>query len=779
MGDSVFDSQAEFNSTIRRDTPVILAPAGTPESLKAAAANGATAVYLGVEDFNARMKAGNFTTESLAEWVSYAHLFGVKVYVTLNTLIKEKEFSRACRTAVKVYLSGADGLIVTDIGLARFCAENLSGTELFASTQLSTATANGAKQAVEIGFNGVVAARECRLEDIKAISSVVNTEVFIQGAMCVCVSGQCYMSSMADGNSGNRGRCAQPCRKPYSAFYDGEFVRKGYLLSMKDLCSVETMKELYDAGAGTFKIEGRNRRPEYVAQASKTYRELVDSDFTKDENNLCNLKKTFNRGDYTKGYAWEGNSPSLMSVAVQGHMGVVAGKINGIKPSGGQISVTLDQPFVKGDGFKIFDKKGFEVGNAVALNDSNGEKKGVLFYKGNPSVGDFVSITTDKALEARTVFEPHREIEMSFTAGCGEKAVLTVKSGEKSFTVYSENPLEPSETSPTDEKTVKEQLLRLGDTVFTCGKLSIDTGEAVFIPKSLLNRMRRAAVDGLKEEILKKTSETVSDRRKAAENLVFPEEDINGKKKSDGKTKTKKRILVFSEISQLDDVFDRQTDVLVYKPDDFSLSSKNERIFSELSGVYVDIPNFMRTRDEAAVIELIKTYSVKGVVVNNLGGLKIARELGLHFIAGSGLNIANAKAVEYLKSLGAEDFVFSKELSVNEISDCGVDGFVYAYGALVNMTLTHCPYKTVFRYSDCSECRFREKGGRLVYTDELGNRFTIRRQKIADCYFRVVNPGLLNYGDETHIEGKYLMDLTCGNNWHENYTRGRLFKGVK
>lgn len=767
-----------LNSEADKTRPVILAPAGTPESLKAAVANGADAVYLGVQDFNARMKAGNFTTETLSEWVSYAHLFGVKVYVTLNTLIKEKEFRRACETAVAVYKAGADGLILTDIGLARFCSENLPDIELYASTQLSIANVYGALTAKETGFTGVVCARECRLEDVKDVSSVLASEVFIQGAMCVCVSGQCYMSSMADGNSGNRGRCAQPCRKQYSAYYGGEPVKKGYLLSMKDLCATQTMQEFVQAGARTFKIEGRNRRPEYVAQASKTYRRLVDSGYVQDKKDLSDLKKMFNRGDYTKGYAFEENNPSLMSINVQGHIGTMAGQILAVYRVGSQIKVTLTQPFVRGDAFKIFDRTGKEIGSAVALGDSKGQKNGILFYKGKPTPGDFLAVTTDKTLLDRTKLEAFLDVKMNFSARLGEKASLTLFCKGRSFTVLSDNETEASENQPTDETSVRGQLERLGETLFRLESLSVDIEDGLFIPKSVLNNMRRTAVDGLIDEITSDFNEAVEVRREEAEKVPLPPKFSPKTEDHSQIPLTTKRLVCFSELSQLEGIYDEKRDTLVYKSYDFALSDAHKAVFDKFTDVYVDLPAMLRKNDVAVVEKWLSTYPVKGVVVNNLGGIGLAKKLGIGFIGGLGLNIANAKTVDYLGSLGADGVIFSMELNMNEITDTGVKGYVFAYGAVNNMTLTHCPYKTVFRYSDCKKCRYKAgKDNELTYVDELGNRFLIKRRRVADCYFSVINPYPLKYGDEHYVDFDYYIDLTGGAK--EGFTRGRLFKGVK
>jgi len=790
--------------------PVVLAPAGTIDSLKAAAAYRADAVYLGVEAFNARMKAGNFTIDTLAEWVKYAHTFGVKVYVTLNTMIKENEFSKACEIADKIYLSGADGIIVTDLGLLRYCAEKLNGLEVFASTQLSIANEYGARFAKETGVYGVVMAREGTNEDIRRISAIMPTEVFIHGAMCVCVSGQCYMSSMADGNSGNRGLCAQPCRKQYTASHDGNKLRKGYLLSMRDMCSVDTMKDYIESGAGVFKIEGRNRRSEYVAQAVKTYENLVSSGYTVSKKNLSDLKKMFNRGDYTKGYGYDGNGNGVMSVNIQGHMGVIVGKIVGVKSAGNQIGVKMTQPYVKGDAFKIISTAGLEVGSAVALNDSKNQKNGILFYKGKPSVGDYVAITTDKTLIDSIETEPHLDVEMKFYAQVGEKARLEVTSGENSAVVFSENIVEAAANLPTEKDVVVSQLSRTGETFFRCSCLDVELLGNVFLPKSVLNNMRRYALDKLTEEINKPFFERkaareeylllVKNKEIDAQNAVNPDvcqdtvdgdnynaynDGYNSGKKASEETEEKpvRKMFCFSDLSQLEDFEFSENDIPVYKPYDFDVKDIHSKAFERFGEkLYVDLPNIALYRDIEVIIKWLSTYSVKGIVANNVYALQLGKELGINVIGGIGLNIANLATKDFLaERFNVKEFIFSIELSESEIVQTDRDnGFVFVRGAVTNMTLTHCPYKIAYKYNDCKSCKCNEvKNGYLYLTDEIGNKFKIKRRRVASCYFNLLNCLPVNYGDERLLIHDYYVDLTDRASENGQFTKGRLFKGVK
>ena len=249
----------------------ILAPAGDKNSAFAAINAGADAIYLGLKQFSARSSAENFGVEEFAEVVKTAHLFGVKVYVAMNTLVKNTELENFLRSAAEAWNNGADALIVSDIFVGKFLKQSFPQICLHLSTQAGVCNAYGARLAKEYGFDRVILARETAIEDIREIAQIIETEVFVQGALCTCFSGQCYFSSFAGGNSGNRGKCKQPCRKRYSIDRDG-FDEYAYRLSLSDLSVGANIGKLIDAGVCSFKIEGRMRRPEYVSAAVGYYK---------------------------------------------------------------------------------------------------------------------------------------------------------------------------------------------------------------------------------------------------------------------------------------------------------------------------------------------------------------------------------------------------------------------------------------------------------------------------------------------------------------------------
>ena len=256
----------------------LLSPVGDFECLKAAVQNGADAVYLGASSFSARAKATNFNSEELLEAIKYAKLRNVSVHLALNTLIKNEEFEDAVNLAINAYNLGVDAIIIQDLGLASYLLKNYPEITLHASTQMTVHNLAGVKQLEKMGFKRVVLSRELSLDDIKYIreNTSIELEVFIHGALCISYSGQCLLSSMIGGRSGNRGLCAQPCRLPYELYENDKILDKGYLLSPRDNCSIEYLPELIKLGINSFKIEGRMKTPYYVGVVTRIYRKNID-----------------------------------------------------------------------------------------------------------------------------------------------------------------------------------------------------------------------------------------------------------------------------------------------------------------------------------------------------------------------------------------------------------------------------------------------------------------------------------------------------------------------
>lgn len=467
----------------------LLAPAGNIESLKVAVENGADAVYLGVSEFNARLKADNFTVDNLAEWVEYAHLFGVKVYLVLNTSLKEAELSRAADVAKKAKTAKIDAIIVTDIGLIQILQNTMPDMVLHFSTQTGIHNLEGALEAKKLGASRVIVSRETTARDIENIKQTgLQVEAFVHGALCVSFSGGCLLSSFIGGNSGNRGLCMQPCRQQYKALTGSKNAKEGYLLSTSDLCALPYVEWLIKSGVSSLKIEGRLRRPEYVAQAVKTYRKILDGGKYSEED-IVNLKKIYNRGDFTEGYYFSADdknrTANIMSTVIQGHKGAFVGRIGekGLK-------------FSEGDGFKVL-RKGSEIGSAVF------EYGTLKFSIKAVKADDELFITSDaRQLEELKTQNKRLPVNILFSARVGEPAELEFTCKNTTITIKSDFIVSAARSAPITAEDIKGQLEKLNDTFFQCGNIKIEIEGDIFLAKSQINEMRRRAAEKLKNGIL-------------------------------------------------------------------------------------------------------------------------------------------------------------------------------------------------------------------------------------------------------------------------------------
>ncbi len=471
----------------------VLAPAGNQQSLVCAVQNGADAVYFGLDKFNARMKADNFSSDNLSSWVNYCHLYGVKAYVTLNTSIKQAEFDDAVQMLHTIYQSNADGVILTDLALIKYAATFPGKWEVVASTQLNVHDVYGAQFLANLGATTVVLARETPLVQIEKIAQVVDVklESFLHGAMCVCQSGQCLLSSFVGGNSGNRGLCAQPCRKYYTCYGGGKQLNKGYLLSPKDMCGLTTAQSLLNAGVTTFKIEGRNRRPAYSGEASSVYSEIFANGFKYDSTHLSRLKRVYNRGDYLSDVYLNGNNDNVIYQYVQGHIGEYAGKFkNGV--------LHADFDIETGDSFKVL-RSGVEVGSATATQSGRVVK---VSSTSKLQSGDSCYLTTDlsqiKRVETAQKLLP---VTLKFTAFPHQKACLVANFNGIQVTAYSQENCQIATNLPTNTAEIDQQLSKTGNTCYTTTDI-VSKNEGCFLAKSMLNALRREVLEMLSQQIV-------------------------------------------------------------------------------------------------------------------------------------------------------------------------------------------------------------------------------------------------------------------------------------
>ncbi len=486
--------------------PEVLSPCGNEESFEAALASGADAVYLAGNAFGARAYAGNFDFQDLPRIIRRAHLFGVKVYLTLNTLMKEEEFEGLAALIRPLSEAGLDACLVQDPGLFMWLRENFPALPLHASTQMNITGPAGACLLRDMGATRIVAAREMSLSEIVRMkeASGLETEVFVHGAMCVCYSGRCLLSSAAGERSGNRGRCAQPCRKMYG---------KSYPLSMKDLSALPFVPALVEAGIDSLKIEGRMKQPVYTATVTEVYREAVEAvlagAFSEDKVKKWEerLSDAFSRGEFGRGYLFGGKE--LLTGSTSGRTGVVAGRIAGIK--GGKLEIRAERHITPGDELHPAGRPEIRLTSNMDIPEG---KTGELAA---PKTGELrkgmeIIRTRSGALEQHLaeLLEkgPKRGFSAVFTARAGQPISLRLTAdatgGEEnriSVTVYGEASL-PAEKRSASVDEVKEKLLATGNTEFVCRSLSVEMDEGQFLRASALKQLRRDGLQALEEAII-------------------------------------------------------------------------------------------------------------------------------------------------------------------------------------------------------------------------------------------------------------------------------------
>ncbi len=703
----------------------ILAPAGGENSAFAAINAGADAIYLGLDKFSARSSAENFNRENFIKICKYARAFGVKVYVALNTVVKDRELTGFFNSVEEAWNNGADALILQDLFLGKFLKQRFPQLKLHLSTQAGTCNSLGAQLAKESGFDRVILARETKLSDIAEIAKIIETEVFVQGALCTCFSGQCYMSSFAGGNSGNRGKCKQPCRKLYGIDRAG-FEEKAYRLSLSDLSVGEKIEDYIAAGVTSFKIEGRMRRPEYVAAAVSYYRRILDG--TPIQNSLSDLKRTYNRGNYTKGLAF-GQDKSLISSAVQGHIGEFAGII---KVENSKYICQSRLKFNKGDGFKVL-RDGKEVGGGLFGNEVKGGF--TVNTRDRLKNGDKVFITTDTALnESLRTKKAFIHVKIQATLISGQPASALIDGTE----IIGGQIPEPARTRPLTE----EEIIRCFDKTdgFPFKPQTEVLTDGVFIAASALNAFRR--------KVYTEYFEKISSSHNARLNLDIEVPDI-------AVTPNNKTAIISTDLNG------KEADVGILKIKCFS-DDVSKRVQNFKGEKFLFVPPYLNGEEIQKISEIADYFD--GLYCDNYFGYVLAKQLNKYFFAGSGFNFTNTVS---LVNCDARYICLSKELTVAEANLLSTSNtFTLSSGNIKVMDLLYCPFE-----KKCSTCDKREH---YMLTDGDGRKFPLRRYNFTDCRFEVFNCADLK--TDGGITGK-LTDCTL-NNENKNFTRGHSVTGI-
>ncbi len=694
--------------------PELLAPAGNFECLKKAVFAGANAVYFGAKNFNARAKASNFG-EELKFAVAFCHMYGVKSYLTLNTLIEIGDEDELINTIKNAVECGIDAFIVQDFGVLNILKNCFSGLEIHTSTQMAVNNYLGAIEAERMGAKRVVLSRETNLEDIKLIKEKTNLEIeyFIQGALCVCFSGNCYLSSKMFGKSGNKGECLQPCRLPYKAILKGKVIKEGYLLSAKDNCMANRLKELIGAGVDSFKIEGRLRREAYVYAVTKTYRNIIDGNYKVTNDDIINIKKAFNRGDFVEGYL-NGNG-SIIDYNIQGHKGIKIGEVVN---------------FTRGNKFNILVIKSnhkIEKGDTLKFI-KEGKERGIITAMDISSIGDNYKITTTANVvsnsDVHLILDAKKEKDdISQIKKLPVDFILKANAGEELCLEYSYlnhvgkvvgNVAEKAVNAPLDYNTAKSQLSKLGDTCFKLNNFNLITN-GVFVNKKELNDLRKNAITNLQESF--------EENKKVDVNYNY----INIVKNFTNQQNCKQDFSI-----EIGEKVSSNCDYLVIKPNNYNLFD-----FTKIThkNAFLYVPSFLRMADIEIINHILDNNPNLGVYAENIGALVYDRRT----ILGAKLNIKNIFAVNELLNdkivaihltpeISDDNFNIIKNITNLPVIKCSFNNFDL-------MTLVHCPIKTIYGNS-CGNCKYCDG---ITYVMDNGKELKLQRYKIANCYFTLVD----------------------------------------
>lgn len=644
----------------------LLAPAGNLEIFKGVIESGADAVYVGGSMFGARAYANNFTEEELLEAIDFAHLRGVKVYLTVNTLIKNSEFSKLYDYLLVYYKRGLDAVIVQDIGVVKAIHEYFPSMEIHTSTQMTVTGADGVRFLSQFGVTRVVMAREVSLAEMKRIheETGMELEAFVHGALCYSYSGQCLFSSILGGRSGNRGRCAQPCRLPYTV----EGKKDEYILSLKDMCGIKALDKLHDAGVYSLKIEGRMKQLEYACGVVKYYRSYIDSMKPVSDADYDRIKALGNRCGFTDRYYFDHNGSDMVTY---------------VKPN-------------------------------------------------------FVSNAAEPSPEKRKL-----SIEGELVLREGEPGSLTVKRGDVTYKATIE-PVSAALKAPLDKKAAIDRINKTGDTDFEFSHIKAQIGENVFVPNGALNKLRRDAISGLCDKLLKKYYRNDARYADMSRLTALPEHVVKSDAAHDEAINDYTTICSCMTRAQLDtligyeyfdvfyldfDMYDRRTLIQQFADDVQSLTKQNKK-------VYLMLPTIFRADSSDYFVSIAKELdkvSFEGFVVKNYEELYLTENLftGKKVILDHNMYTFNDVSKSAFFEHGVSGDTVPLELNSKEImhrNNIGSQMIVYGYYPL--MTTANCVHKNT---KGC------DKKQKLIYLKDRYNKSFAVCNNCKECYNTIYN----------------------------------------
>lgn len=696
----------------------ILAPAGDMNALRAAVSAGANAVYLGYDEFSARAKAKNFNKKELEEAVKFAHLRNVKIYVTFNILIADFEIKRAMESIKMLHDIGVDALILQDIGIADRIRKDFPDFELHASTQMAVNNFYGAAFLKEMGFSRVVLARETPFFEVKKIKELdIDIETFIHGALCVCYSGECLMSSMIGGKSGNRGECAQACRRSYEIldFHKNKIARRLYYISPKDLNTLDDVAKVINAGGYSLKIEGRMKNPEYVYTLVSSYKKALEGKLKIEDKE--NTEQVFNRG-FTKGFFNGDFGNNFISSDRPDNRGVEIGKVISISKNFAKVVFSVD--VFEGDGLEFESNKG-RFGFKVREFYKFGEEVNLVLHK-MPTEGSKINRTYSKKLYEKVDdkienYNFKRNLDLDLNINIGENPKINGKTEGFETNYELDKKVEVAKKSGLSREKVLENISKTGDSIFEVRSVDLNLDEGAFLPISAINEMRREVVKKLENKILEKSINRVL-------NLY---NFVEGSNRAKIKSKDSKIKVFFNKFEDLDKTNLSNIDEIIIRAKDLE---KFKKKYKREVSIYLD--KFYSYRElENLRNYILKDKVVEGVWINNLSEYYIFKDDDVKINADIGLNIFNSNSAEFFYNLGLNSITISPELNSRQIQEIvknnSVDFNLISYGRVPVMTMKHCPYSVVKNCvdeRDCPSCKYKN----YLLRDEKNVDFEVLRQ---------------------------------------------------
>lgn len=803
-----------------KDRVEILAPAGSMECLKAAIAAGADAVYTGGALFGARAYAHNLTEEELLEAIDYVHLHGRRLYLTVNTLIKDREMEKQMYDyLLPYYRQGLDAVIVQDIGLFRFIRKHFPDLPIHASTQMTLTGVDGAKFLEKEGAQRIVTSRELSMAEVKKIADETELEIesFVHGALCYCYSGQCLFSSFIGGRSGNRGQCAQPCRLLYRT---PEAKRPQYLLSLKDICTLELIPEMIESGIYSFKIEGRMKKPEYAAAVAFQYRKYADlylkyyeecpaeedpaayamKKYRVREEDRQMLLDLYNRGGFHTGYYHTQNGREMISLNRPNHAGVPAVKV--LAKKGRNVTAKALTDLYPQDIIELPMSKGREKADNYTCKDAvrKGMNVQIPVFADTPFKRDEIWMRTRNSTLIDTLREEFvngkikERICGTFRLYPQEKATLTVKCRDAEITVAGEKAQEAL-SQPMSRERIEKQLRKTGNTEFEFSFLKAEIGEKVFLPMQSLNELRREALETLEKVICEKyrRSGEVKDPEEDKTELSMEEEVLSGWTAS---VRTAEQMEVILEEEAIGRIYvDCTMFPRIWEKD--SYVEWITKVHAAGKEIYLVMPYIFRERTRKqyeAAYNRIFGAGWDGILIANYESFAFLKEHGYtgRIMTDYNLYEFNQESRKFWKEKGVFEFTAPVELTERELQDLRVkDGEVIVYGYLPMMISAGCIQKTT---RGCLK-----KSGQTTITDRYRNPFVVKNE-CDYCYNILYNYVPLYLGDRmeevyqigpgrirlmftterqqevrqilsAYFEGKELPEGT--------YTRGHWKRGIK